>query len=116
MSRQDTGMTGMEMAVPAIWWSIILGCVVAIWIPWSSEENERQVEMSDNRIGAACWYKSNDNDWLPGTLRAWSTDHEEYDMGPGQVPVGVVEDDETGRCHSIYVERISFASAPPRGN
>ncbi len=79
--------------------------------------------MSDtNRIGEACWYKPADikagcanswGKWRGGQLRAWSTDHEESEAGPGLFPVGVVEDDEHGTCHSIYVTRISFGASPP---
>ena len=69
----------------------------------------------NNRIGSSCWYRSFDpatktlTDWKTGKLMAWSTDNEE--MGP--FPVGVVEDDRTGMCHSVFVERICFAAVPP---
>jgi hypothetical protein len=43
----------------------------------------------------------------------WSTDHEEYENGPGPIPVGVVEDDETRKCHSVYVGMINFALEKP---
>lgn len=71
-----------------------------------------------NRIGEACWYKKhlggNTWKWFPGTLRAWSTDHEEYvDSGPGLYPVAVVEDSKTLKCESIYVAHVSFAAVPP---
>ena len=86
-----------------------------------------------NRIGDACWYRQADvkpgsshtaGKWRGGHLRAWSTDHQEFvawstdheevvDLGPGMFPVGVIEDDDTGLCHSIYVERICFATVPP---
>ena len=74
-----------------------------------------------NRLGASCWYRPADvkavcspaGQWRGGKLRAWSTDHEESDAGPGLFPVGVVEDDEHGTCHSIYVTRIAFGVAPP---
>ena len=76
-----------------------------------------------NRLGEACWYRQADakpgsshtaGKWRVGRLRAWSTDHQEFvDSGPGMFPVGVIEDDETGLCHSIYVERICFATVPP---
>ena len=73
----------------------------------------------NNRIGSSCWYRSFNpatktlSNWKTGKLRAWSTDHEEYESGPGLIPVGVVEDDRTGLCHSVFVERICFAAAPP---
>jgi len=74
-----------------------------------------------NRIGSACWYKpgkwrddkKDSSDWKAGKLRAWSTDYEEFESGPGLYPVAVVEDDETGRCSSIDVTRVSFADSQP---
>lgn len=68
--------------------------------------------MSNNRIGEACWYNHKDK-WKGGKLRAWSTDHAEFESGPGNYPVAVVEDDETQRCVVVYAERISFATVPP---
>ena len=71
--------------------------------------------MDNNRIGSSCWYRTVDpavktlTDWKMGKLRSWSTDSEE--LGP--FPVGVVEDDRTGLCHSVFVERICFAAVPP---
>lgn len=73
----------------------------------------------NNRIGEQCWFCRFDyrtkslDDWKRGTLRAWSTDHEEFESGWGPFPVGVVESGETGRCHSISVEYISFSSDSP---
>lgn len=80
--------------------------------------------MSDsNRIGASCWYKLADNtkplktlaegQWRGGKLRAWSTDCDECEGNYGLFPVGVIEDDEHGTCHSIYVTRICFGVSPP---
>lgn len=75
--------------------------------------------MNHNRIGAKCWFREYDHethsvkDWKQGRLLAWSTDHEEYEAGPGPYPVGVVESDETGICHSVSVPRICFAPVPP---
>jgi len=75
-----------------------------------------------NRIGSACWYKTSDvkpgcglpaGKWRSGILRAWSTDHEEFESGPGLFPVGVVEDNERGTCHSIYVTKICFGTVAP---
>jgi len=72
----------------------------------------------NNRIGEACWFKpadiSNGHDlgkWRGGRLRAWSTDCENESMAP--FPVGVIEDDKTGMCLSIYVTRICFSAIPP---
>ena len=74
--------------------------------------------MDANRIGATCWYRDGSGpratwSWACARLRAWSTDHQEYDSGPGPFPVGVVEDDKTGCCHSVHVMDICFASIPP---
>lgn len=66
-----------------------------------------------NRIGSSCWYKDTDNTWTGGKLLSWSTDHVEGENGFGPYPVGVIEDEKTGCCKSIYVENICFASIPP---
>ena len=74
----------------------------------------------NNRIGDACWWKvpyDHPNmvcEWRGGRLRAWSTDHEDCgEHGVAPVPVAVVEDDERGTCHSVYVERVCFAPRDP---
>ena len=72
-----------------------------------------------NRIGSDCWYKPRDAKlhkkvWRAGTLRAWSTDFVELESGPALFPVGVIEDDKTGLCQSVYVAHICFAAVPPR--
>ena len=73
--------------------------------------------MDNNRIGANCWYRTYSKKiwsaWQAGTLRAWSTDHDEYETGPGPFPVGVVEDVDTSHCHSIPVFGICFAYDKP---
>ena len=67
-----------------------------------------------NRIGAACWYQpSIGQKWVGGTLLAWGTDFEELNDQMGPIPVGIIEDDKTKCCYSIYVKRICFASIPP---
>ncbi len=66
-----------------------------------------------NRIGDRCWFKLK-GEWRHGTLRHWSTDHQEYDNGPGHVPVGIVEDLQHATMHSIYVDLISFDSMCPQ--
>lgn len=73
----------------------------------------------NNRIGEACWYKTYDyttrkySEWKGGRLRAWSTNHVEFESGPGLFPCAVVEDDKTRQCLSVEVEQVCFASAPP---
>lgn len=73
--------------------------------------------MEGNRIGAECWYKIADgpcSEWRRGWLRAWSTDHERCaEDGEWPIPVGVIEDQETLYCLSVYVERICFADEKP---
>ena len=72
-----------------------------------------------NRIGAGCWYRLADNPmveagkWRLGTLRSWGEDYDEFESGPGMFPVGVIEDDVSGLCSSVYVSRICFSAMPP---
>ncbi len=72
-----------------------------------------------NRIGESCWFRRFDTKsqamgrWEGGALRAWSTDYEEFEAGPGLYPVGVVESDSSGLCHSVPVHSICFAAIPP---
>jgi hypothetical protein len=54
----------------------------------------------------ACWFQIG-IDWFPATWHAWSTDHTEYDVGPGHFPVGIIED-ESGHMHSVPVGDITF--------
>jgi hypothetical protein len=68
--------------------------------------------MSNNRIGDACWYLFNGNA-RNGIFRAWGQDTEEYNGGPGTIPVGVVEDDATKCLASVPVNNICFAAVPP---
>ena len=71
--------------------------------------------MNTNRIGEACWYliaNSKAGDWRRGRLLTWGQDYE-GDMKAVTIPVGVIEDCETHRVHSTYVEWISFADVKP---
>ena len=86
-----------------------------------SVTSEKGTEMSESqpRIGSACWYRKEADKypremgpWQGGKLLFWSTDHQEYESGPGPFPVGVVEDDETHAVESIYAGNITFASVP----
>lgn len=58
-----------------------------------------------------CWYKVNDNaSWVAGIFHAWSMDSE----GNGLIfPVGIIEDEKTGKIQAIYVNRICFRTVPP---
>lgn len=65
------------------------------------------------RIGEHCWYRTS-GDWKGGILLSWSTDHIEYESGPGHFLVGVVEDTKTGDgVHSIPIANINFNSIRP---
>jgi len=74
-----------------------------------------------SRIDGYCWYRKSAGygiprqewKWMSGTLRAWSTDYQEFESGPGMYPVGVVEDNKTGFCFSIHVEDICFSDVDP---
>jgi len=67
--------------------------------------------MNRNRVGDRCCFKLHytEKDWRYGTLRLWSTDHTEYESGPGLFPVGVIEDQVSNKCYSIPVNQISFS-------
>lgn len=76
--------------------------------------------MSGDRVGDWCWVEVKSQqvpgctDWAAGRLLAWSTDHEEYESGPGHFPVGVVEMVSDGSVQSVPVVRIAFGELPPR--
>jgi len=64
-----------------------------------------------------CWYqrapyRKDLAPWRGGIVHAWGTDNQSDEVSM-PIPVGVVEDDKTGTVHSVYVERICFASVPP---
>lgn len=70
--------------------------------------------------GRRCWFclydlkvKSN-SDWQAGIFKLWSTDYEHDDGQYIQFPVGVVESVETGLCHAVYANRVSFSDQPPQ--
>ncbi len=73
----------------------------------------------NDRIGSDCWYQKYDYEkrvasWHAGRLLSWSTDHVEGNDGSfGHFPAAVVEDIGTGMCHSVRVDLICFAAAPP---
>lgn len=74
--------------------------------------------MTENRIGSSCWFREyirrggTYTEWKPGVIRLWTTDHIEYDNGPGPFPVGVIEDSTTLAMKSIPVQDITFAAIP----
>lgn len=70
--------------------------------------------MSDKgKLPRACWYMPpKSQKYRMGVLHAWSTDHEEYETGPGPVAVGVVEDEKTLAVTAVRVDRITFAANP----
>ncbi len=65
----------------------------------------------NNRLGNHCWYKT--TEWKGGVLLFWSTDHVEYESGPGHFPVAIIEDTKTGGVHSIPIANINFSSVHP---
>jgi hypothetical protein len=73
--------------------------------------------LDNSRCGDECWYWTAVERvpmiWRRGILWAWSTDHQEYDSGPGPIPVAVIEDLETHAVHSVYVGHVSFAAEKP---
>lgn len=64
------------------------------------------------RVGTACWYMM-DGKWLGGRLLCWGHDSEICDDGVLTFPVGVIEDDASCRCVSVYVNEICFGTIPP---
>ena len=70
-----------------------------------------------NRIGHKCWYREyrypNLTPWRRGILRAWSTDHEEFESGPGPYPAAVIEDVETAGMRCTHVARVTFQEEMP---
>jgi hypothetical protein len=69
-----------------------------------------EVQLALAPLPRACRFKVGD-DWIEGTVHAWSTDFEEYEAGPALYPVGIVED-ARGRMHSICVSHITFEPKP----
>jgi hypothetical protein len=60
--------------------------------------------MSNER---SCWWrKATADKWRGGSLLTWLMDNE------GD-PVAIVEDQETGLCHVVYVVGVCFAAIPP---
>ena len=68
----------------------------------------------------ACWYRLRrkiNGKWeiLPhegGRLHIFTTDHIEYESGPGPYPVAVIEDDETGTVHVVPAQDVCFGMVP----
>lgn len=80
-----------------------------------------------DRVGQVCWFQKDEGEseivgfglvrnyrWTGGRLLAWSTNHEEYERGPGQFPAAVVEELETGKVHVVFAGFVSFATHPPK--
>lgn len=71
-----------------------------------------------------CWWqhrnlKTGTAEWRVGRVHAWSTDYEaiQDDEGlvyaVGQFPAAIVEDVDTGFCHSVPVQLICFNEDKP---
>jgi hypothetical protein len=66
--------------------------------------------MAPDRVGDACWYSTSyvaDTTWQTGWLRFWSVQD--------GVPLGVVEDQETGKLSCWGLDRIMFREPIPVG-
>lgn len=64
----------------------------------------------ENRIGSRCWYQpSHGRPWVGGVLHFWG----QVADTDGAECVGVVEDEETGKCTDVPVRRISFGAEKP---
>lgn len=59
-----------------------------------------------------CWYKV-DGEWKCGFFHQWSMDHAEFETGPGNIPVAVIEDAKDCRVHVIYAGDVSFNPDDP---
>lgn len=46
-------------------------------------------------------------EWRKGLFHEWTTDHVEFENGPGLYPAAIVED-EDGGVHVIYAEYVRF--------
>ena len=83
--------------------------------------------MNDHTIAPtkprACWYrftigfvmgKENISEWKTGRFHAWSTDHDEYESGPGPWASAIVEDEKTGAVVVTHASYVHFGSDPNR--
>jgi len=63
-----------------------------------------------------CWYKHKPSDeWKTGFFLIWSQDHVEFESGPGNFPVAVVEDAVSSRVHVVRADLVSFTPGDPEG-
>jgi hypothetical protein len=61
-----------------------------------------------------CWYKDEPkDDWMTGFFLQWSQDHEEFETGPGNFPVAIIEDATDSRVHIVYAGHVSFSPDHP---
>ena len=62
-----------------------------------------------------CWYKASvGGEWKTGFFLKWATDYEEFESGPGQFPVALIEDAVDSLCRVVYAEHISFSPECPK--
>lgn len=61
-----------------------------------------------------CWYKV-DKEWKTGFFHRWAQDHEDFDNGPGHIPVALIEDATDSRVRIVYASHVSFSPDCPAG-
>jgi len=77
---------------------------------WFEEEDQDESDI------IRCWYKHTPQDeWKTGFFLIWSQDHVEFESGPGNFPVAVVEDAVSSRVHVVHASLISFNLDDPEG-
>jgi hypothetical protein len=74
------------------------------------------------RVGDSCWYQLKEYldgkwiyNWHRGVFHGWGCEYEEYESGPGNYTVGIVEDAVTHRCNAVSIAGISFGEDSPAG-
>jgi len=61
-----------------------------------------------------CWYKPDANaPWGIGFFHQWSINYEEFETGPGNYPVAIIEDAVDSQVHVVYAGHVSFSPDGP---
>ncbi len=71
-----------------------------------------ETQMLKKHFPPHCWYKVEDG-WKAGLFHQWSMDHEEFETGPGNIPVAIIEDVIDCQVHVVYAGDVSFNSDDP---
>ena len=58
------------------------------------------------RVKAIAWINQK-NEWIEGVFHGWSQNHEEFESGPGNFPVAIVEI-ASGKVHLCHAESVQF--------